>query len=147
MTTPQENDLVTIAFTGKLDNGELFYTVTEKEPMQVRIGNSDLPPTLENALCKMVVGQETKIRVPPEEGYGHRQKLLLQTIKNQEMVDALNPKPGMVVSLNVDRDGEPTQVPATIISIEDDEITVDYNHPLAGHHLNYQLRLLAIDKD
>jgi FKBP-type peptidyl-prolyl cis-trans isomerase 2 len=60
------------------------------------------------------------------------------------MVDALQPKPGMVLALKIDKDGVEEKVPATVISVEGSQVTVDYNHPLAGHHLTYELHLLSI---
>jgi FKBP-type peptidyl-prolyl cis-trans isomerase 2 len=147
MTRPKNNDTVTLAFLGKLDNGEIFISVQEQEPLQTRIGNSDLPPTVENELIQMTVGESRKIRIAPEEGFGPRQKELIQTIDSQTMVDALQPKPGMILSLKVDKDGQEEKVPATVISVEGSQVTVDYNHPLAGHHLTYELKLLDIQKN
>lgn len=145
MLHPTQNSTVTIAFTGKLDNGEVFISVEEQDPLLTKIGNSDLPPTVEAALVEMTVGERRKIRIPPEEGFGARQKDLLQTIDNQKMVDALQPKPGMVLALKIDKDGVEEKVPATVISVEGSQVTVDYNHPLAGHHLTYELHLLGIE--
>ncbi len=144
MKHPQPNDTVTIAFTGKLDNGEIFIAVDQPQPLHTKIGDSNLPPMVEQALLEMTVGETRKIRIPPEEGFGPRQKELLQTIDNQQMIDTLKPKPGMILSLKIDRDGVEQQVPATVISVAGSEVTVDYNHPLAGHHLTYELTLIAI---
>lgn len=146
MSHPEHNDTVTIAFTGKLDNGEVFYEVTKDKPLQIKVGTSDLPPSLEQAILKLTVGEEVDVRLPPEEGYGARQKDLLQTIDNQQMIDSLNPKPGMILSLKVEKEGTEQKVPATVIEVNGSEVTVDYNHPLAGHHLNYKLTLLEITK-
>lgn len=147
MVHPKENNTVSIAFVGKLDNGEIFYVIKEDEPMTVKIGNSDLPPSLENALYKMKKGEAQKVRVPPEEGYGPRQKDLVQTIDSQKMVDSVNPVPGMILSLTVEKEGEQQKVPATVIKVEGSQVTVDYNHPLAGHHLNYEVKLLDFEQD
>lgn len=144
MPHPTQNSTVSIAFTGKLDNGEVFISVEEQDPLLTRLGNSDLPPTVEAAIIKMKVGERRKVRIPPEEGFGPRQKDLLQTIDNQNMIDALQPKPGMVLALKIDKDGVEEKVPATVISVEGSQVTVDYNHPLAGHHLTYELHLLGI---
>ena len=144
MLHPTQNSTVTLAFIGKLDNGEIFISVEEQKPLSTQIGSSDLPPTVEQELLQMTVGERRKIRVPPEEGFGPRQKDLLQTIDNQNMIDTLQPKPGMVLSLKIDKDGIEQKVPATVISVEGSEVTVDYNHPLAGHHLTYDLTLLDI---
>lgn len=144
MTSPQPNDMVTITFTGKLDNGEIFIAVDKQQPLHTKIGDSNLPPTVEATLLKMTVGETRKIRIPPEEGFGPRQKELLQTIDNQQMIDNLQPKPGMILSLKIDRDGVEQIVPATVISVEGSALTVDYNHPLAGHHLTYEITLIDI---
>ena len=144
MKHPQQNDMVTIAFTGKLDNGEIFIAVDKQEPLHTKIGESDLPPTVEETLLKMTVGETRTIRLAPEEGFGARQKMLLQTIDSQQMIETLQPKPGMVLSLKIDKDGVEQRVPATVISVQGTEVTVDYNHPLAGHHLTYELTLVAI---
>ncbi len=146
MTNPQKNDIVTLAFLGKLDNGDIFISVEEQDPLQTQIGSSDLPPTVEGAIIQMTVGESRKIRIPPEEGFGPRQKDLLQTIDSQAMVDSLQPKPGMILSLKIDKDGSEQKVPATVISVEGSQVTVDYNHPLAGHHLTYELKLLGIQQ-
>jgi FKBP-type peptidyl-prolyl cis-trans isomerase 2 len=144
MSHPTQDSTVTIAFTGKLDNGEVFISVEEQDPLLTKIGNNDLPPTVEAAIVEMTVGERRKVRIPPEEGFGVRQKDLLQTIDSQKMVDSLQPKPGMVLALKIDKDGVEEKVPATVISVEGSQVTVDYNHPLAGHHLTYELLLLGI---
>ena len=144
MSHPKNNDTVLISFVGKLDNGEVFMTVEKDKPFQVMIGNSDLPPTLEQELIKMKFGETRKVRVSPDEGYGPRQKELVQVIDNQKMVDSLKPIPGMIIALKVDKEGSEEKVPATVISVDGSQVTVDYNHPLAGHHLTYELTLLQL---
>jgi FKBP-type peptidyl-prolyl cis-trans isomerase SlpA len=144
MSHPNPNDLVIFSYTGLLDNGEMFLASEEGKPSQAILGKADLPPTLEAGILSMQVGETKKIRIPPEEGYGLRLKELLQTIDNQHLVDTLKPKPGMIVQLRVNKDGVDQQVPATVMAVEGSRITVDYNHPLAGHHLTYKLTLLEI---
>ena len=143
MSALQDNTVVTISYIGKLDNGEIFNTTEPDAPITATIGNSDLPPTLEETIKNMTVGQTTTVRVPPEEGYGARQKVLLQEIENKEFIERVKPKPGMVITLNVNKDGEQVPVPATVMEINGDTVVVDYNHPLAGHHLTYEVTLLA----
>ena len=146
MNAVEQKDTITISFIGKLDNGAEFMTVSEQKPMQFQLGNSDLPPTVENALLGMKVGQTRVVRVPPDEGYGPRQKDLLQTISSSAFLEKIKPQPGMIVSLKVERDGTEHQVPATVIEVHEDSAVVDYNHPLAGHHLTYHITVLDINK-
>lgn len=146
MAHPTTNDMVVFTFTGMLDNGEVFIASEHEKPSQALLGNSDLPPTLESGIMAMQVGETRKIRVPPEEGYGQRLKELVQTIDNKKLIDTLHPTPGMIVSLKVDREGIEKSVPATVVAVDGSQLTVDYNHPLAGHHLTYQITLLEIVK-
>lgn len=146
MKTVEQNDIVTLAFTGRLDNGNEFMTVTGENPMKVRIGAGEMVPTVETGLIGMQVGQSRKIRVSPDEGYGPRQKDLLQTITNPEFIAKIKPRPGMIISLKIQRDGEDHQVPATVMEVHEGSVVVDYNHPLAGHHLTYDITILDIQK-
>lgn len=143
MSILSDNTVVTISYIGKLDNGEIFKITDSDSPITATIGNSELPPTLEETVKTMAVGQTTTVRVPPEEGYGARQKVLLQEIENKEFIERVQPKPGMVITLNANKDGEQIPVPATVMEIKGDIVVVDYNHPLAGHHLTYEVTLLA----
>lgn len=146
MSQIEPNDTVVIEYEGKLDNGEVFKTVTKDKPFTVTLGSGDCPPTLEQALVGMSVNEKKVVRLPPEEGYGPRQKDLLQEIALSTFGDKIIPKPGMLLSLNVDKEGQPHKIPATVIEIKEDVVVVDYNHPLAGHHLTYHLSVIDIHK-
>ena len=132
------------SYIGKLDNGEVFKTISEDAPLTLKMGNQELPPTLENALIGLNAGQSKTVRVSPEEGYGARQKLLVQKISRKSLGDKITPKPGMILSLKVSKNGEEHPVPATVMKVENDTIDIDYNHPLAGHHLTYHITILDV---
>jgi FKBP-type peptidyl-prolyl cis-trans isomerase SlpA len=142
----EDKDTVAITYTGKLDDGKVFTTVTEKNPLIIILGNNDAPPTLEQALLGMAVGDKKIVRLPPEEGFGPRRKELLHTLNRKSFGAKITPVPGMILSLNIEKDGKQHQVPTTILEVNNDTVVVDYNHPLAGHHLNYDLTVTAIDK-
>ncbi len=142
----QQNDTVTLFFTGKVDNGDVFIVVSKDDPMTVTIGSLQLPPTLENALIGMAVGETRTVRLPPDEGFGPRQKDLVQVINNPEIIEKVKPKAGMILSLKTQRDGQELTVPATVLKVSGSEIEVDYNHPLAGHHLTYTVTIIGIQR-
>lgn len=142
----QLKDSVTISYIGKLENGTIFQEAPESHPIIITIGNHDLPPTLEQALMGMAVGESKKVRIEPDEGYGPRRKDLLQTLNKDILHAKIVPQIGLTLSLQVEKDGHSHQVPATIVEINNNTIVVDYNHPLAGHNLMYDLKVMAIDK-
>ena len=144
MSTVKEHDTVSIAFVGKLDNGTIFIDYPTTSPMKIKLGEDDLPPTVEMAIVGMELGETRKIRVSPDEGYGPRMKDLLHEVPVQTFGDRIIPKPGMVLSQKVERDGVEHKVPATVIEIKDNLVVIDYNHPLAGHHLTYEVTVVGI---
>ena len=146
MKVVEKNDSVTLTFTGTLDNGDEFMVMDSTNPLTVSIGESELPPTIENGLIGLSEGEQRKIVVTPDEGYGPRQKDLLQTITNKEFRERVKPKPGMIVHMNTTREGHEVKVPATVIEVTDDGVVIDYNHPLAGHNLTYQITIVSIQK-
>lgn len=146
MKQVQQNDIVTISCTGKLANGTTFHDSNESEPLVITIGSHDVPPTLEQALLGMSPGEQKRVKIEPDEGYGPRRKDLLQTLDRTTLGNTITPQIGMVLSLKVEKDGQAHQVPATIVEINNDTIVVDYNHPLAGHNLFYDISIISIEK-
>ena len=142
----EKNDQVTITFIGTLDNGAVFMRLPADKPMTIRIGDAELPPSVEQTLTGMTVGETRPVRVDPDEGYGPRMKILLHEVPRSTLEHRFKPKPGMLISQKVERDGEQHAVPATIIEVRADTVVLDYNHPLAGHHLTYELTVVALEK-
>lgn len=146
MKKAQKNDRVTISYTGKLENGTIFQATTESEPLIITIGNLDVPPTLEQAIIGMSAGDKKLVKLEPDEGYGPRRKDLLQTLNRNVMGVGINPQVGMILSLKVEKNGQKHPVPATVVEVNKDTIVVDYNHPLAGHNLLYDITVISIEK-
>lgn len=145
MSHVKENDRVTICFIGKLDNGAVFKEISPSKPLTVQLGDSELPPTVEMGIVGMEQGETKKIRVSPDEGFGPRMKQLLLEVPRKNFGARIDPKPGMVLSQTVERDGVEHKVPATVMELKDDLVVLDYNHPLAGHHLTYELTVIRIN--
>ena len=137
-------DTVTVTYTASLDTGELIEKRDEKNPATVSIGSGALCKAVEACLFGMEPGQSRIIRVEPEDAYGPHHNELVQQIPLSHFQGKLDPKPGMVLSLSVERDGEQHKVPATITEVRDNSITVDYNHPLAGQVIVYEVSLISI---
>ncbi len=138
-------DTVTIAYTAALENGELIDRSPADKHVTLSIGGGRLFQAVEACLFGMEPGEERTIKVQPEDAYGFRLDELVQEVPRAGFKGKIEPKPGMILSLTVHRDGENHKVPATVVAVNDDTVTVDYNHPLAGEIIVYTVKLLAIN--
>ncbi len=146
MKQVEKNNTVTVTLTGTLDNGTVFETIEQSDPMTIRLGEEGTPKPIQRILLGMQVGEMRRVRCKAEEGsYGIRRADLIQEIPKKQFTDKIEPKVGLIISMNVDAAGATHQIPATIVEIKDDSIVIDYNHPLAGHPLNYEITLLGIE--
>ncbi len=89
-------------------------------------------------------GETRTIHIQPEDAYGPHYSNLVHDIKREVFKGKLEPKPGMILSLTIEKDGQDQQVPTTVLAVNNDSVTVDYNHPLAGKILTYTVTLHAI---
>lgn len=147
MKQVEKQDTVTVSLVGTLDNGTVFETLNESNPKIIKMGEEDSPKPFQRTLLGMQVGEMRRVRVEPEEGFGIRRKDLLHSIPHNHFTEKVEPKVGMLLSMNVERDGVNHQVPATVVEVRNDSVVIDYNHPLAGHPLNYELTVLDIIKE
>lgn len=144
----QKKDTVTITLKGFLDNETVFETIEASDPLEITLGEEGVPKPIQRILVGMQVGEMRKVHLEPEEGeFGIRRSDLLQEIPKDTFSQEIEAKVGLVLSMNVDSNGVTHQIPATIVEIKTDSLMVDYNHPLAGHPLNYEITVLAIKEN
>ena len=141
MNQVQGNETVKLHYTGKLNDGQVFDSSVEREPLEVKLGEGRLIPGFEKGLVDMKVNDKKTITIPKEEAYGKVQKELFQKIPNENLPQEIKPEVGMgLVSKNPD--GSERQL--RVADVKDDFIIVDANHPLAGQDLTFELELLEI---
>ena len=137
-------DTVSIHYRAALENGEVIEESDKDKPVTLDIGRGRLFPAVEACLFGMEPGETRVINVQPEDAYGHHVEDLVQEIPLANFKGKIEPKPGMVLSLNLQRDGRDHRIPATVVSVGDETVTVDYNHPLAGKVIVYTVTLVGI---
>ena len=129
----------------KLTNGEtnelIDDTSTRGQPVEITLGSGELFPKLEEQLlnfCK--VGSKIKVTLDPEDTYGNfdEKKIQKQPILPEEMAQVKEQvQPGQVVQL------APNAI-AKVVEIGEDSLTLDFNHPLAGLKLNFEVDVIAV---
>lgn len=136
-----KGDTVTVHYTGKLDDGQVFDSSRQRDPLEFEVGSGQVIPGFDRAVEGLEVGESIEVRLEPEEGYGQpRDDLFVDVERNQFPTDS-EPEVGQTVQVQVSP-GE-NRV-ATITEIEAESITLDLNHPLAGHALTFDLELVEI---
>ncbi len=140
----KKGDKVVVNYTGTLEDGTVFdtsYHGDHSHPIEFTVGSGEIIKGFDEAVVGMEVGEEKEITILPEDAYGERNSELVQRIPRNQFPDSDGVQEGMSVNL-VTTDGH--EFPATIIKVEDDFITIDLNHPLAGEKLNFKIKLEEI---
>lgn len=136
---------VKIEYEGSLENGEVFDS-SEKhgKPLEFTVGENQVIPGFENQVIGMEKGQEKTIKISPEEAYGEKKPELVQKIPKTQVPaeQASKIQKGMVLGLNAP-DGR--QVPVMVTDVDDEGITLDMNHPLAGKTLNFKIKVVDVE--
>lgn len=141
MTEAKQNDTVHVHYTGKLDDGTIFDSSREREPLSFMLGAGQVIPGFDDALMGMTVGDSKTVRIPADQAYGeHRDDLVLEVTLDQFPEDA-NPQIGQQFELRT-QSGQP--IPATVTEVSDSTAKLDANHPLAGQALTFELELVAV---
>ncbi|NIO16577.1 MAG: peptidylprolyl isomerase [Deltaproteobacteria bacterium] len=141
MPKAKNGDAATVHYTGSLDDGTVFDSSKDREPLQFVIGEGTLIPGFEEAVIGMAPGDTKKVTLSADEAYGpHRAELTVQVEKKQFPPD-INPQVGQHLQIP-QPDGQVVNVRVT--GLDDASVTLDANHPLAGEDLTFQIDLLEL---
>ena len=103
--------------------------------------SSELIPGVSKAVIGMAPGDAKTVEIPPEEAYGPRHDQLIQDVPRNQLPDDMTPAVGMELQAQ----NESGQVMRfSVTAVDDESITVDGNHPLAGEALNFDIELVEI---
>jgi peptidylprolyl isomerase len=141
MIQAKSGDRVKVHYTGKLPNNEIFDTSENEQPFEFTIGSKTVIPGFEKAIIGMEVGETKTITLPPEEAYGSRYEELVLDFKKNAFSDNITFVVGEQIKIR-QKDRDPIKV--TVANMDDDTITFDANHPLAGETLIFTIRLVAV---
>lgn len=137
-----EKDLyVSVDYKGTLENGDVFDTSHGKQPLEVKIGAGQLISGFEKQLIDMKMNEKKKFSLEPEDAYGDRDDTLTRDFSKSDVPPEMNPQVGQTVALTTN-DGR--QIPAQITKVDDEMVTVDMNHPLAGEKLTFEIEVVGI---
>ena len=132
---------VTVHYTGSFDDGEVFDTTIGRTPLTYVEGNNEVVPGFEAAVLQMEPGDKKKVHLEAREAYGEHRPELLYTMPTVEIPRNEDLVVGEMIYL---MNAEGYQQLARVLKVEDDGDTYfDFNHPMAGCALNFELELLS----
>lgn len=137
-----EGKMVKIHYTGSLDDGEVFDTSRLRdEPIEFECMAGTVIKGFDDAVRDIEVGDKKHIHLEPEEAYGERREELVQTVPVDQVPNAQDLPVGESVYMQ-GPDGHP--FPVKVVSVDDENVVFDMNHPLAGKPLNFELELMEV---
>jgi len=135
------NKVVTIAYTVKDNEGKLVDQAPVNHPYSFLSGQNQILPKLEEKISEMLIGSKKSVTLTPEEGYGELQDEGIQQVKRTEFPTDMELTVGSHYMADM---GDGRHMPFFITAVSSDEVTIDFNHPLAGKTLEFEVELLNI---
>jgi peptidylprolyl isomerase len=141
MTQAKTGDNVKVHYTGRLDDGTVFDSSRDRDPLEFTIGTGSIIPGFENAVIGMAPGESKTETIPTAQAYGPYMDDMVLVVNREQMPMEIEPEVGQQLQLQ-----HPTGevIPVVITDISPSEITLDANHPLAGEDLIFDIQLVEI---
>lgn len=141
MPQAKQGDTVKVHYTGKLDDGTVFDSSQERDPLEFTIGTGTIIPGFEQAVIGMAPGESKTEVIPTDRAYGPYLEEMVLQVERQQLPTDIDPEVGQQLQLQ-----HPTGevIPVVITDVSSSVVTLDANHPLAGEDLTFDIQLVAI---
>ncbi len=135
-----QNTQVTLHFALRLENGDTVDSTFDKAPATFKVGDGNLLPGFEVALFGFKAGDKRNLTVAPENAFGQPNPQNVQVIPRSQFQD-MELSEGLLVIFN---DAANTELPGVVKAFDDTQVTVDFNHPLAGKTLTFDVEIIEV---
>lgn len=126
--------IATVHYTGKKKDGQTFDSSIQRDPFTFEIGKNQVIEGFEKAVLSLAIGEKKSFDIPAHEGYGQKNPDLIGRVKRELFPQDLELEPGVVLEIR----GQPVVVK----DLDDESVTLDANHFLAGEDLVFEIELL-----
>ena len=134
-----EGKSVKVNYTLKVD-GKVVDSSDGRGPLEFKVGGHQMIPGFERAVLGMKAGEKKSFKVSPQDGYGQEDPKAVKEVPISQMPANVTPKAGMI--LTAQKDGQ--RIPVRILEVKKDVVVLNFNHPLAGKTLNFDVEVVAI---
>ena len=131
---------VTLHFALKLANGDVVDSTFDKQPATFKVGDGNLLPGFEVALYGFKAGDKRSLQIEPENAFGQPNPQNVQIMPRSQFAD-MELSEGLLVIFN---DAANAELPGVVKAFDDSQVTVDFNHPLAGKTLTFDVEVLQV---
>ncbi len=142
MAKAKKGDKVTVHYTGKFEDGKLFDTSKDGEPMTFELGSGHVIAGFDEAVTGMKKGDIKTVNIPPDKAYGDYKQDLVIKVEKDKLPPGSDPQIGQKLTAN--HSGNNTKITFTIVEIDEGILTLDANHVLAGRNLVFDVELVEI---
>ncbi len=141
MSQAKQGDTVKVHYTGKLQDGNVFDSSANREPLQFTLGAGNMIPGFEQAVQGMNVGDKKTAEIPSEQAYGEKREDMIISVPRENVPGDIQPEVGQQLAIQ-QQGGQ--QVPVTVTEVNEEKVVLDANHPLAGKDLIFEIELVEI---
>jgi FKBP-type peptidyl-prolyl cis-trans isomerase 2 len=141
MTQVKNGDTVRVHYTGKLADGKIFDTSTDREPLEFTVGGGRVIPGFGQAVVGMSPGESKTVEIPMDQAYGPWRKEKVVAIDRASFPENIEPQVGQRLALR-QQDGR--RVPVMVTGVTEFSVRLDANHPLVGKDLIFEIEIVEI---
>ena len=145
MATAEKGKKVQVHYTGKLEDGQVFDSSEGKDPLSFEVGAQQVVPGFDAAVEGMNVGDKKEFTLEVDQAYGNPRDELIQEVP-KDALGEMKDKVEEGMTLGVHHPQSPQPIPAKVVKIADETVTLDMNHPLAGKKLNFNVELVDVSE-
>ena len=137
----KEGRNVSVHYTGTLDDGTVFDTSRDREPISFEVGSGTVISGFDQAVVGLKVGESKTVRIEVDDAYGERNENAVLVVPHDAFPEGMEVEPGM----QVQGSGPQGEFPAIVTAIAANGITIDMNHPLAGQDLTFDIEVVEVN--
>jgi FKBP-type peptidyl-prolyl cis-trans isomerase 2 len=142
-----QGSVVKIEYKGTKADGKVFDSTEGKAPLAILVGANQVLPKFEEQITKLRQGQKTKFTIKAVDAYGEPKSDKVVTLPRDQRFNSLELKEGNVIFANNKLpNGKVVQTPMKIVKVSDKDVTLDYNHPLAGEDLTFEVKIVEVQQ-
>ena len=138
MAQATTGDTVRVHYTGTLHDGTTFDSSEGREPLEFTVGGGQVIPGFEQAVEGMEPGDTKTVEIPADDAYGPKREEMMLQVSPDQFPEGVDPELGQQLQLS-QPDGQ--NVVVRVTDVQDDAVTLDANHPLAGEDLTFEITL------